>query len=197
MLSPGNHHGRNRAGRARHHEAGAAPEKVVAPHSPQRPRRRRGNRAGDQAGIDDEVGGDGPDQRPRQETELRPARAARRGSYTRAPVATMVIASAAMLNSVRYTGYGRLDLDRALREHARDGDHHRVLRTEQQQRHEVGGVGHRQRRAAGERQRQIDLPQRGEAGRDQQAGEEQRLIERRGQRSERAHRHRRSQTTMT
>ena len=78
------------------------------------------------------------------------------------------MASAAMLNSVRYADTA-LDLERALRQHARDGDHHRLPRTEQQQRHQVGGVGDRQRRAAGERNRQVDLPQRGQAGGEQAA----------------------------
>src|SRR6185295_8742723 len=67
-----------------------------------------------------------------------------------------------------------LDVVAALRPHADDGDHDRVLRPEQQQRRQVGGVRDRQRGAAGEGDRQVDLPQRGQAGADQKCGEEDR-----------------------
>ena len=63
MFAASHDHGGHRAGTAGDHEAGAAPEKIVAPHGEERATAGQRDRACDQARVHDEVGRDRADER--------------------------------------------------------------------------------------------------------------------------------------
>ena len=92
------------------------------------------------------------------------------------PAAWIVMTSADTLKSVCRIDARPPRGDQALRRAARAGDEHRGVRPGQHQRHEVGEVRHRERRAAAG-DRQVDLRERdGDRG-DEQAEEQRRVRE--------------------
>ncbi len=155
-------------------EAGAAPQKLAAPHFDRRSAGRQPDRASDQSRVDDEVGDDDAGDRLR---ECRDVEAAGRS-------AQLLIHEAGREHRDRFGGGAErraiervlvLDVDRALRHDAGHGDDRRQSRAKQQQRHEVGGVRHGQSRTARHRNRKIDLPDRRDDSQHQERGEESRL----------------------
>ena len=169
LIAALDHDGGDRAGGARDHEAGRAPQEVVAPDPPGRSRRSTSAIAhGDEPGVQAEVRRDRADQRLHERRHVEGAGRAAQG----------LVDEAGRGHGEDLGGHAEdraihriapLHVDRALRQHAGDRDEHRGARPEQEQRHQVGGVGHRQRRAAGQRDRQVDLPGRGHAhGQEQQ-----------------------------
>ena len=164
------HDGRHRAGAAGHHEARRAPEKAVAPDLPCRLTHRHRNRAGDQAGVDHEIGGDGADERSGQGFDVERNRVS----------AQPRIGQAGRRHGHGFGGHAedgavpRVVMARvqpALRECPGDGDQDGRLRTEEQQRHQVGGVRDRQGGAAAARDWQPHLPGGGDARAAQQRRE--------------------------
>ena len=128
---------------------------------------------GDQAGVEDEIGGRRGDERARDAGDVVRERAGH--------AAERVVGQARRLHRDGEAGHAEqrpvdrvlgLHPERALAPRARDGDEHRLVRTEQQQRREVDGVRHRHRRAAlGERQAHLERGRDG--GHDEEDGEEQ------------------------
>ena len=165
--------GGRRAGRRGDDEADAAPQELLAPYAPDRAAGRQRNRRSDEAGVDREVRGDGADERLGERGEIGPLRLpAERGVGESGRDHRDRLGGGAedrAIDRIR-----SLDVERALRPRADDGDDHRVARAKEQQRHQVGGVRHRQRRSTREMNRKVHLPRRREARRDEQADEERR-----------------------
>ena len=85
------------------------------------------------------------------------------------------MASADMLNTVRYAGYGRLTLTVHCSQSPDYGDHHCRSGPRSRSVIRFGGVRHRQRRAARERDGKVDLPHRGQTGDNEQECKEGRI----------------------
>ena len=187
MLAACHHDGRESTRGARDDEAGAAPEEVFTPRFYEPPIGRERNRAGNQARVDEKVGRDGTDER------LRPGGHVEGGRGPAQP-------------SVHHTGRHHRDHDggraengaiqrvrllgfvRALYADAHCRDDDGVLAAEQQQRHQVGGIRHRKRRPADERDGKVHLP-RGRQGRADQEDDKHQWLRVRP-REERHERHR-------
>ena len=150
---------RDRSGGAGHHEAGGAPQEVVPPHLRHSLTCGQSDCARDQSGVHDKICGDGADQgRGEIERRDRPDRSAEpdvdgAGGDHRERLGGRAENRAIERISPFY-------LERALRPGAGHRDRHRVARPEQEQRHQIRGIGHRQRRAARQRNRQVHLPDR-------------------------------------
>ena len=158
LLSARNHHSGCSAGTARDHEAGAAPREILHPHFADGAARCQGDGAGNQPGIDEEVSGDGGNERLRQRQEHH------RLEFTTEPLIDesgrehrqRLGADAERRSIPRITCP---DVDRALHPDTHERDDERLLRAKEQERHQVRGVPDRQRRTAGERDWKVDLPQ--------------------------------------
>ena len=137
------------------------------PHVADGAARCQGDSAGNQPGIDEEVSGDGGNERLRQSQE-----------HHRLEFAAEPLIDESSRDHRQRLGadaerrsiprIARADVDRALHPDTHERDDERLLRAKEQERHQVRGVPDRQRRTAGERDRKVDLPQRRQTGDNEQ-----------------------------
>ncbi len=148
--------GREGCNQRSHEVAGPAPQEVLVPDRENRLTGRQCDRGRDGQRVDDEVGRRRADQRLRN---VRPVEDSRHAAKNRIDASRRLHgddeAGHAEESAIR--GVPFFDAERALAVRAGRSHHHRLVRTEQQQRGKVHGVGDRHRGAtADDRQRHLE-----------------------------------------